>query len=96
MDLTEAQCQEFRDRGWIVVGDVFEPHEVELLSKHLEAAHPTFGDRNNELTLIGLADACKAFADALRTALCNDDEVAAWKRGEVFEDPWPQSLRTIS
>lgn len=71
-------------------------HEVELLSKHLEAAHPTFGDRNNELTLIGLPDACKAFADALRTALCNDDEVAAWKRGEVFEDPWPQSLRTIS
>ena len=32
MDLTEAQCQEFRDRGWIVVSDVFEANEVELLS----------------------------------------------------------------
>ena len=32
MDLTEAQCQEFRDRGWIVVSDVFETNEVELLS----------------------------------------------------------------
>ena len=32
MDLTEAQCQEFRDRGWIVLSDVFGPEEVELLS----------------------------------------------------------------
>ena len=32
MDLTEAQCQEFRDRGWVVLSDVFGPEEVELLS----------------------------------------------------------------
>lgn len=32
MDLTEAQCQEFRDRGWVVVSDVFAAHEIELLS----------------------------------------------------------------
>ena len=32
MDLTEDQCQEFRDRGWIVLSDVFGPEEVELLS----------------------------------------------------------------
>ena len=30
MDLTEAQCQEFRDRGWVVVSDVFAAHEIEL------------------------------------------------------------------
>ena len=41
MDLTEAQCQEFRDRGWIVVGDVFEPHEVELLSNCLLYTSPS-------------------------------------------------------
>jgi len=72
------------------------PHEVDLLRKQLEAAHPIFGDRNNELTLIGLPDACKRFAAALRSALCTEDEVAAWQRGEVFSDPWPRSLRTIS
>lgn len=71
------------------------PQEVELLKKRLAAAHPIFGDRNNELTLIGLPDACQRFATALRSALCTEDEVAAWQRGEVFSDPWPQSLRTL-
>ncbi|MEO1228232.1 MAG: GTP-binding protein [Myxococcota bacterium] len=70
--------------------------EVELLEKRLRAAHPIFGDRNNELTLIGLPDACRRFAAALKTALCTEDEVAAWQRGETFPDPWPQSLRTLS
>lgn len=72
------------------------PSEVMLLQKHLDTTHSIFGDRNNELTLIGLPAACKHFEAALRTALCTEDEVAAWKRGEVFTDPWPQSLRTIS
>ena len=69
--------------------------EVELLKKRLEAAHPIFGDRTNELTLIGLPDACEHFAAALRGALCTEDEVAAWQRGQVYADPWPQSMRTI-
>ena len=71
------------------------PREVELLKQRLKAAHPIFGDRNNELTLIGLPDACRHFAAALRRALCTEDEVAEWQRGEVFFDPWPQSLRTL-
>lgn len=70
--------------------------EVELLRKQLKAKHPIFGDRNNELTLIGLPDACRRFASALRRALCTEDEIAAWERGEAFADPWPQSLRTLS
>lgn len=72
------------------------PMEVELLKKRLAAKHPVFGDRNNELTLIGLPEACKRFAAALRSALCTKDEVDAWERGEAFSDPWPQSLRTLS
>ena len=71
------------------------PFEVELLRERLRAAHPVFGDRKNELTLIGLPAACKAFASALRSALCTEDEVSAWQRGEVFSDPWPRSLRNI-
>ena len=70
--------------------------EVALLKKRLAEKHPIFGDRNNELTLIGLPDACERFADALRTALCTEDEVGTWQRGGVFSDPWPQRLRTIS
>lgn len=72
------------------------PMEVELLQKRLDAMHPIFGDRLNELTLIGLPDACTHFEAALRSALCTEDEVAAWQEGEVFSDPWPQSLRTLS
>ncbi len=71
------------------------PGEAELLRKQLEAAHPVFGDRHNELTVIGLPGQREAFAAALRDALCTEDEVAAWQRGETFSDPWPKSLRTI-
>ncbi len=69
--------------------------EAELLKKQLEEAHPIFGDRRNELTLIGLPEARDAFAGALRDALCTEEEIAAWQRGETFSDPWPTKLRTI-
>ncbi len=71
------------------------PKEAELLREQLEAAHPIFGDRRNQLTLIGLPAQRKAFAAALRDALCTEDEIAAWQRGETFSDPWPTSVRTI-
>ena len=71
------------------------PEEVELLTERLESAHHVFGDRHNELTLIGLPDACETFARALRSALCNEQEVAAWKAGEEFPDPWPKTLRQL-
>ena len=32
---------------------------------------------------------------ALQDALCTDEEVAAWKRGEEFPDPWPKSIRRV-
>ena len=71
------------------------PEEVELLEKQLEAAHPTFGDRINELTLIGMPAACERFAAALRGALCTEREIAAWQRGQAFADPWPKRIRKI-
>jgi len=69
--------------------------EAELLTEQLETAHPVFGDRRNELTLIGLPDARDAFAAALRGALCTEAEVEAWQRGRSFSDPWPKRVRTI-
>jgi G3E family GTPase len=71
------------------------PEEVERLKAKVEAEHPVFGDRHNELTLIGLKAAREAFFTALQEALCSDEEVAAWQRSEDFPDPWPKSIRRI-
>ncbi|MGB0291245.1 MAG: CobW family GTP-binding protein [Luteolibacter sp.] len=71
------------------------PEEIAMLKKQLEATHSDFGDRHNELTLIGLPSEREGFAAALRAALCTDEEIAAWKRGESFPDPWPQELRRV-
>lgn len=66
------------------------PQELEILRKQMELAHPIFGDRHNELALIGLPDACKTFLHALQGCLCTEDEIDAWQRGEKFSDPWPE------
>lgn len=71
------------------------PEEIEHLKTQLEAEHPVFGDRHNELTLIGLETARKAFFTALQEALCTEEEVIAWQKGETFPDPWPKSIRRI-
>ena len=71
------------------------PEEVEALQERLAAAHPVFGDRHNELTLNGLPAARRAFESALQAALCTDEEIAAWQRGETFPDPWPQALKVL-
>ncbi|MEC7983628.1 MAG: GTP-binding protein [Myxococcota bacterium] len=67
------------------------PSEVELFKKQVESDHPIFGDRRNALTIIGLPHACKIFASAVRSALCTENEVAAWQRGHAFSDPWPKN-----
>ncbi|MEM9782970.1 MAG: GTP-binding protein, partial [Pseudomonadota bacterium] len=69
--------------------------EVEQLQARFKGQHPVFGDRHNELTLIGLEAAREAFYAALQDALCTDEEIAAWQRGARFSDPWPQSIRRI-
>ncbi|MEM0964340.1 MAG: GTP-binding protein, partial [Bacteroidota bacterium] len=71
------------------------PEEIEFLSTRLDSEHPVFGDRHNELTLIGLPDACASFHAALEAALCTDEEIAAWQNGDAFPDPWPQSIRRL-
>ncbi len=71
------------------------PEEIAALKTQLATQHPLFGDRHNELTLIGLRPARDAFAAALEDALCTDDEIAAWQRGESFQDPWPEKLRVV-
>lgn len=71
------------------------PEEIAHLKSKLSAQHPLFGDRHNELTLIGEAAACQAFYASLTQALCTDEEIAAWQKGDPFEDPWPKSIRRL-
>jgi G3E family GTPase len=71
------------------------PEEIEHLNAMLKTKHPLFGDRHNELTLIGLKADRESFGSSLRDAFCTDDEIRAWQRGETFADPWPNSLRQV-
>jgi G3E family GTPase len=69
--------------------------EIEHLKALLKTKHPLFGDRHNELTLIGLKADRESFASSLQDAFCTNNEISAWQRGETFPDPWPSSLRQI-
>ena len=71
------------------------PEEIEHLNAMLKTKHPLFGDRHNELTLIGLKADRESFASSLQDAFCTNNEISAWQRGETFPDPWPSSLRQI-
>ncbi|MGD1978364.1 MAG: GTP-binding protein [Akkermansiaceae bacterium] len=71
------------------------PEEISHLEAQLREKHPVFGDRHNELTLIGRKVDRESFLAALEDALCTDDEISAWHAGESFDDPWPTSLRRL-
>mgnify|MGYP003325069441 FL=1 len=71
------------------------PDEVDYLNEQLKSNHPIFGDRHNELTLIGMRNAREDFALALKEALCSEQEIKAWQMGESFSDPWPDLLRKV-
>ncbi|MCH2095527.1 MAG: GTP-binding protein [Rhodobacteraceae bacterium] len=69
--------------------------EQEALRNKLTTAHPDFGDRRCQLTVIGDDAELDAFVTALKTCFCTDEEVEAWKRGQDFDDPWPQTVRAL-
>ena len=71
------------------------PEEIEHLREQLKTKHPIFGDRHNELTLIGLKKSREGFLAALQDALCTDEEITAWQNGETFPDPWPKTFRSV-
>ncbi|MEM6493549.1 MAG: GTP-binding protein, partial [Pseudomonadota bacterium] len=59
------------------------------LKRRLAEHSPDFGDRHCNLTVIGDRDGLSTFESALRECLCTPEEVAQWKAGHRFEDPWP-------
>ena len=52
------------------------PEEIEQLQEMLKNEHPIFGDRHNELTLIGIKRDREAFLSALKAALCTEEAVS--------------------
>jgi G3E family GTPase len=71
------------------------PEERAALAERLAQTHPVFGDRHIELTVIGAARDRAVFLRELQTCLCTDDEVAAWRDGMPFDDPWPRTIRRV-
>ncbi|MEM1073418.1 MAG: GTP-binding protein [Pseudomonadota bacterium] len=69
--------------------------EKDAMRAKLNQAHPDFGDRRCQLTVIGDELELDAFVDTLQTCFCTGDEIAAWKAGDNFSDPWPKSIATI-
>ncbi|MEM6382567.1 MAG: GTP-binding protein [Pseudomonadota bacterium] len=67
------------------------PEEREDIRRGLAGLSPEFGDRHCHLTVIGDRTGLKTFVGALEACLCTDEEVAQWKAGQVFEDPWPEA-----
>ncbi len=71
------------------------PHEITQLREWLQGTHPVFGDRLNELTLIGTEHDRAIFLRHLQTCFCTDDEIRQWQSGCPFDDPWPKNLRQV-
>ncbi|WP_166442551.1 CobW family GTP-binding protein [Phragmitibacter flavus] len=71
------------------------PEEIAHLQEKLAGAHPLFGDRGCEITLIGQARDREIFAREMEACFCTEDEIEDWQRGREFVDPWPKNLRKL-
>lgn len=72
------------------------PEEVDQMQARLATAHPLFGDRANELTVIGTQRDCALFYKELQNCLCTPEEITHWKNRGTFPDPWPKNLRKLT
>ena len=71
------------------------PEEIAMLQEQLQDAHPVFGDRRCELTVIGPESDRAVFVPELHECFCTDEEIAHWRSGGTFVDPWPKSLLRV-
>ncbi|NRB03218.1 MAG: cobalamin biosynthesis protein CobW, partial [Rhodobacteraceae bacterium] len=69
--------------------------EKDAMRAKLTEAHPDFGDRRCQLTVIGNEAELDAFVDALEGCFCTAEEIEAWKAGSSFEDPWPKTVMSL-
>ena len=71
------------------------PEERQHLEQQLSNAHPIFGDRGCELTVIGTERDREIFCAEMQTCFCAAAEITMWQNGKTFPDPWPKSLKTL-
>lgn len=71
------------------------PEEIIMLQEQLRGAHPVFGDRRCELTVIGPERDRAVFVPELQACFCTDEEITHWRSGGTFDDPWPRSLLRV-
>ena len=67
--------------------------EIAHLEQQLSALDPRFGDRLNEITVIGTQRHREYFVGQLQTCFCTEAEIQHWQQGGRFQDPWPQALK---
>ncbi|MEM6440991.1 MAG: GTP-binding protein [Pseudomonadota bacterium] len=72
------------------------PEEQSEMRLRLQAFSPEFGDRHCRLTVIAERDGLQTFADALNACFCTPAEVARWKAGGDFDDPWPTTIARLN
>lgn len=72
------------------------PEERAGMEAKLKGMHPDFGDRRCRLTVIGDVNEVDDFVTALQDCFCTAGEVAAWKAGAVFDDPWPDTVARLA
>jgi hypothetical protein len=66
-----------------------------MLQEQLQDAHPVFGDRRCELTVIGPKSDRAVFVPEFHACFCTDEEITHWRSGGTFDDPWPKSLLRV-
>ena len=72
------------------------PEEIAGMKKKLMDMHPVFGDRCNELTLIGLKKDREGFLSALEYALCTDDEVNDWVNKKEVSGSMAKNIKKVN
>jgi hypothetical protein len=60
-------------------------NELEIVKKW----HPDFGDRQNEIVIIGQDLDHELVTKELEECLCTQEEINLWKSGYEFNDPMP-------
>jgi len=63
----------------------FQANEENIMSRWTRE----FGDRMNELVLIGQNIDSDDLINKLESCLCDEHEIEAWREYKVFNDPWP-------
>lgn len=67
--------------------------ERALLRQQMQQQWPgRFGDRRCRLTVIGRRAELDNFVDALTACFLTEAEIAFWRAGNVFTDPWPVQM----